>query len=216
MDFTMLDSASKPPAPHPAGPTAAKKTTRARTPAVTQPAVVALALAALTVAGCSTDLSRSFGFVRDAPDEYTVTTQVPLSMPPEFNIRPPVPGASRPQAQTTQQQAEEALVPQTALTGAPSGAPSSGQAALVAAAGPTAPTNIRAEVNGEARAEADQSHTFVDTLMFWREPQPPGIVVDPKKEAQRIRENAALGRTQEAGDTPIIQPRRKSWLESIF
>ena len=44
-------------------------------------------------------------------------------------------------------------------------------------------------------------------VMFWRQPQPPGIVVDPQKEAQRLRENAALGQSQETGETPIVQPK---------
>jgi hypothetical protein len=139
-----------------------------------------------------------------------------LSMPPDYSIRPPNPGASRPQTVSEQQQAEQAMVPQTALTGEPTGQASAGQAALVQAAGPTPPANIRAEVNGEAAAAAQQNQGFVDTLMFWREPAPPGIVVDPQKEAQRIRENAALGRSQDQGDTPIIQPRAKSWLDSLF
>ena len=84
------------------------------------------------------------------------------------------------------------------------------------AAGPVAPSNIRSEVNGEAAAQAAQSTGFVDSLMFWRQPPPPGIVVDPQKEAQRIRENAALGRPQTSGDTPIIQPKQKGWLEGLF
>ena len=177
----------------------------------------ALALVAVLLAGCgTTDLSRTFGFTRDAPDEFTVTTQTPLSMPPEFNIRPPSPGAARPGQLSTQQQAEEALVPQTALTGMPAGQASAGQAALVQAAGPTPPANIRAEVNGEAAAAAVQNQGFVDTLMFWRPTPPPGIVVDPQKEAQRIKQNAALGRSQDTGDTPIIQPPKKGWLESLF
>jgi hypothetical protein len=181
-------------------------------------ALLTLALAAASLAGCgnTTDLSRSFGLTRDAPDEFTVTTQVPLSMPPDYSIRPPNPGASRPQTVSEQQQAEQAMVPQTALTGEPTGQASAGQAALVQAAGPTPPANIRAEVNGEAAAAAQQNQGFVDTLMFWREAPPPGIVVDPQKEAQRIRENAALGRSQDQGDTPIIQPRPKSWLDSLF
>jgi Protein of unknown function (DUF3035) len=180
-------------------------------------AFATLVSACFTLAGCSSaDLSRSFGFTRDAPDEYTVTTQPPLSMPPDFSVRPPNPGAPRPQQTSEQQQAEEALVPQTALTGTPTGQPSPGQAALVQAAGPTPPANIRAEVNGEAAAAAQQNDTFVDKLMFWREPSPPGVVVDPKKEEQRIRENAALGRSQDTGDTPIIQPQTKGWLEGLF
>ena len=38
-------------------------------------------------------------------------------MPPDFTVRPPNPGAPRPQSMPEQQQAEQALVPQTALTG---------------------------------------------------------------------------------------------------
>jgi hypothetical protein len=186
-------------------------------PALRAPALATLALAALLLAGCSgSDLSRTFGFTRDAPDEYTVTTQVPLSMPPDFTVRPPQPGAPRPQQTSTQQQAEQALVPQTALTGTPTGEASPGQTALVQAAGPTPPANIRAQVNNAAVTEAQQSASFVDTLMFWREPAPPGVVVDPQKEAQRIRENAALGRSQDTGNTPIIQPAKKAWLEGLF
>jgi hypothetical protein len=181
------------------------------------PALATLALAALVLAGCNTgDLTRSFGLTRDTPDEFTVTTQPPLSMPPEFNVRPPQPGAQRPQQMSEQQQAQEALVPQTALTGVPTGQASPGQSALLQAAGPTAPSNIRAEVNNEAAAAVQQSNGFVDKLMFWRSTPAPGIVVDPQQEAQRIRENAALGRTQDSGDTPIIQPKQKGWLEGLF
>lgn len=180
-------------------------------------AVPVAVLSAALLTGCSgSDLSRSFGFSRDAPNEYSVTTQAPLAMPPSYALRPPQPGAPRPQETSTRLQAQEALVPQIALTGVPRGQESSGQEALVQAAGPPAPANIRAEVNSEADAAVAQSHSFVDNLMFWRKPPPPGIVVDPQKEAQRIRENAALGRSQETGDTPIIQPRQKGWLEGLF
>jgi hypothetical protein len=210
--MTMSDQAPKlPVSRHAALPV------RALAVAWAAPALPVLALVALLLAGCgTTDLSRTFGFTRDVPDEYTVTTQTPLSMPPEFNVRPPSPGAARPQQVSTQRQAEEALVPQTALTGVPAGQASSGQAALVQAAGPAPPSNIRAEVNGEAAATAQQNQGFVDTLMFWRDTPPPGIAVDPKREAQRIKENAALGRSQDSGDTPIIQPAKKGWLEGLF
>ena len=186
-------------------------------PALATPALATLTLAALLLAGCGgNDMSRTFGFTRDAPDEYTVTTQVPLSMPPDFTVRPPQPGAPRPQQISEQQQAEQALVPQTALTGTPTGEASAGQDALVQAAGPTPPANIRYQVNNAAATEVQQSQGFVDKLMFWRESPPPGIVVDPQKEAQRIRENAALGRSQDTGNTPIIQPQKKGWLQGLF
>src|ERR1700685_4583474 len=81
--------------------------------------------------GCSSgSLSRTFGLTRDAPDEFTVVTRAPLSMPPDFTLRPPEPGAFRPQETSDRMQAESALVPEAALGGTRGGM-SPGQAALV-------------------------------------------------------------------------------------
>src|SRR5271156_376489 len=101
----------------------------------------------LLLGGCSGDgLARTFGLTRDAPDEYTVTTRAPLSMPPDYNLRPPRPGVPRPQEQSEREQAAEALVPQLAL-GTPQGNVSPGQAALLEQTGPAAPAGIRATVD---------------------------------------------------------------------
>src|ERR1700710_307710 len=99
------------------------------------------------LAGCSSDkLMRTFGLTRDAPHQYPVTTRAPLSMPPDYNLRPPRPGAPRPQEQSERQQAQEALVPETALN-APKAESSAGQAALVQEAGPAAPSDIRRKID---------------------------------------------------------------------
>ena len=155
------------------------------------------------LAACGDDLSRTFGFTRDAPDEFRVTTRAPLSMPPDYSIRPPRPGAPRPQEQPQRVQAEEALAPQMALGTAPAGM-SPGQEALISQTGPTAPTDIRAKVDSEAQLDRP-SETFTDRLMFWKASPQPGTVVDAQKESQRLRANAALGHSVEAGDTPIVQ-----------
>ncbi len=169
----------------------------------------------LLLGACNGDnLSRAFGLTRDAPDDFPVTTRAPRAMPPEFTLRPPQPGAPRPQERSGQQAAEAALVPQTALSGT-SGPASPGQAALVQQAGPPAPANIRQEINAEA-AQAARDRSLSERLMFWKEPPPPGIVVDPQKESERLRENAALGRNGETGDTPIIQPRSRNIWDSLF
>src|ERR1700712_2367976 len=90
---------------------------------------------ALGLAACSGDeLTRNFGLTRDAPDEFQVTTRAPLSMPPDFTLRPPRPGASRPQELTQRQQAEAALVPDT-LSQTGGVPPTAGQQSLVQAAG---------------------------------------------------------------------------------
>lgn len=169
----------------------------------------------ILLAGCSGDnLTRTFGLTRDAPDEYTVTTRAPLSMPPDYNLRPPRPGAPRPQEQSERQQAEEALVPQLAL-GAPQGSASPGQTALVQEAGPAAPSDIRRKVDQDARTDnADDG--FIDKLLYWRKPNTQHAEVDPQKESQRLRQNAALGEGPDVGDTPIIQEKKSGWFNSLF
>jgi hypothetical protein len=170
----------------------------------------------ILLSGCSGDkLARSFGLSRDAPDEYTVTTRAPLSMPPDYNLRPPRPGAPRPQEQSERQQAQEALVPQTALDAPQSGGASPGQAALIQEAGPAAPSDIRRQVDRDARY-ADNDESFVDKVLYWRKPDSQHVQIDASKEAQRLRQNAALGESPDVGDSPIIQPRKSGWFTSLF
>ncbi len=175
--------------------------------------VLGLALL-IPLAGCGDDMSRTIGLTRDAPDEFTVTTRAPLSMPPDFALRPPRPGASRPQELSERQQAEATLSPTTALGGAPAGT-SPGQQALVRAAGPTAPRDIRNQVDAEAQLD-QPSRSFTDRLMFWKPTPQAGTPVDPQRESQRLRQNAALGAAPQTGDTPIIQRKKQGILDSIF
>jgi hypothetical protein len=180
----------------------------------------AAALALLSgLAACGSDTARTLGFTRDAPDEFQVTTRAPLSMPPDMTaLPPPRPGASRPQELTMREQAESALVPAAALGGGPRAPtrPSAGESALLAQAGPNASDDIRRRVDEESLRLEQPDRSFVDRLMFWRDTPPPGTPVDPTREAQRLRENAALGREATDGETPIIQQRRRGLLEGIF
>lgn len=175
-----------------------------------------LSASALMLAGCdSGGLSRTFGLTRDAPDEFTVTTRAPLSLPPDYNLRPPRPGAARPQEQSEQKQAEEILVPQTALAPSSTAAASAGQAALLGQTGPAAPSDIRRRVDQDARLDRTDDG-FVDRLLYWRKSDPRQAIVDPAAEAQRVKTNAALGQPQDTGTTPIIQGRSKGWFQSLF
>jgi len=48
-------------------------------------------------------------FDRDRPDEFAVTRQAPLVIPPDFALTPPQPGQPRPQTGGVQQQTLEAM-----------------------------------------------------------------------------------------------------------
>lgn len=56
--------------------------------------------------GCS---SKSSLFNRARPDEFAVTRQAPLAVPPDFALAPPNPGAPRPQDVDSSRQALDAL-----------------------------------------------------------------------------------------------------------
>ena len=169
----------------------------------------------ILLSGCSGDkIARSFGLTRDAPDEFTVTTRAPLSMPPDFDLRPPRPGAPRPQEQSERKQAEEALAPQTALN-APASGQSPGQEALIQAAGPPAPSGIRGQVDQDAHNAADDD-SFINKVLYWRKPDSQHAQVDAPAEAQRLRQNAALGQPPTVGNTPIIKRDKQGWFSSLF
>lgn len=169
----------------------------------------------ILLAGCNGDkIARTFGLTRDAPDEFTVTTRAPLSMPPDYNLRPPRPGAPRPQEQSERQQAEEALVPQTALN-PPATGQSPGQEALIQQAGPAAPSNIRSQVDRDAQNAADDD-SFINKVLYWRQADTQHAQVDASAEAQRLRQDAALGQSPTVGDTPIIKRGKKGWFSSLF
>lgn len=46
-------------------------------------------LSLMIIAGCSNDLKSSLGLRKQAPDEFVVISNPPLSMPPEFSLQQP-------------------------------------------------------------------------------------------------------------------------------
>jgi hypothetical protein len=54
--------------------------------------ILALAVTAAALAGCSGGVQESLGLKKKAPDEFAVVRNAPLSLPPNFNLRPPKKG----------------------------------------------------------------------------------------------------------------------------
>jgi hypothetical protein len=179
------------------------------------------AFSLLLLVGCGENTARTLGFIRDAPDEFRVTTRAPLSMPPDMagGLPPPRPGAPRPMERSARDEAEAVLVPSLALRDPrqqPRAAGGSvGEMALLQAAGPAPTADIRRRVDEESQRLDRPPRDLADRLIFWRDPPAPGIAVDPARERARIRENAALGIEGTAGDTPIEQPRARSWWQRL-
>src|SRR3546814_5028479 len=130
----------------------------------------AILVGAFVLAGCSS-ADRIFGLDRNQPDEFAVVSRAPLSMPPEFNLRPPQPGAPRPQEGTAQQRAETVVfgTGQEGFGAAGTVQPaniSQGETALLSQAGAAnADPNIRQIVNQEATDLLVAERSFVDRLL---------------------------------------------------
>ncbi|HEX9465293.1 MAG TPA: DUF3035 domain-containing protein [Alphaproteobacteria bacterium] len=181
-----------------------------------QAAVAALAVAML--AGCGGDTRKVLGLDKVAPDEFKIVNRAPLSLPPDYALRPPDPGALRPQEQTIPQRAITAVTGTAPAANAGSSL-SPGESALIAHAGAgagQADSKIREVVDRENSTIVTANSTFMDHLMFWRTAEDPSSVVDAPRESQRLRENAALGKPVDDGQTPTITRRKKALLEGIF
>ena len=161
---------------------------------------------------------------KNPPDEFVVVAQPPLSLPPSYGLRPPAPGAPRPQTGTATDQARAAVFTRDQSEAAAAAAAaaavadrSSGEQALLRQAGAAGvdPT-IRQQIDQESAEIAAASSGFVDTLIFWRESDEPGEIIDPQAEQRRLQENEALGRAVTEGETPVIERRKKAIFEGIF
>lgn len=186
----------------------------------------------LATGGCS-GLKETLGLSKQSPDEFKVVSRAPLSMPPDYNLRPPTPGAPRPQEGTPRDQAAAAVFQYSNTTTASGAMPadaippigegesesaeSSGESALLQSAGASGvDPNIRQLVDAETAEDEANSRTLADMLTFWREPEPYGTVVDPAAEQKRLQENSALGKPVTEGETPTIVRKQKGMLEGIF
>lgn len=150
---------------------------------------------------------------KDAPDEFAVYQRPPLSLPPEFQLRPPEPGSIRPQAISPKDEARAALLRrQATISTTPTRDPnlSNGLNAIMEKTGAaSADPSIREVVNSETSLLSKEDKRLSDKMIFWVKDKPfEGTVVDAEKEQQRIRENQALGKEITEGDTPQIKKKR--------
>ena len=178
-------------------------------------AAVAVIVALVLPLGACEGIRNQLGLNKSSPDEFNVVTRAPLTLPPDYNLRPPDPGAPRPQETTVQDRVKTALY--GTVGDEASGPTTIGENALLARAGATeAVPDIRRLINEDNAIYAEDNQGFVDSLIFWREDETSGVVVDPTKESQRLQEAEALGETPTGADTVIIEKREEGFLEGLF
>lgn len=158
---------------------------------------------------------------KKAPDEFAVYSRAPLTIPPNYGLRPPTPGAPRPGGKDPAGQAYQAMTgrnaPPRAEVASGDFKGSHGEQVLLRQANAlnTDPA-IRDTVNRETSVLAEESKTVTEKLLFSNSTAAYGERVDADKESQRLRENQALGKPLNEGEVPVIRRKKKGLLEGLI
>ncbi|SCA57070.1 conserved exported hypothetical protein [Candidatus Terasakiella magnetica] len=180
-----------------------------------------LAIAAVALSACS-GTKEMLGLEKTAPDEFAVYTRAPLSLPPDYALKPPTPGVERPNTENQQEKARRALTGRRAAAakvdalGSYSNM-SPGLKSLLEQTGAVhADPSIRQTIDRETSAFISESETFAKDLMFWKNKEPFGSKIDAAQEAQRIREAQALGQAVDGQSAVVIERKEGAILEGAL
>jgi hypothetical protein len=159
------------------------------------------ACAAIGVAGCSST---------PTPDEFRVVRKAPLTVPPEYNLRPPSPGSARPQELSPEAQAR------VAVFGVDFGqAASDGEKLFIKQAGGDAVDRmVRNQVDFDSAQVLRKNRSFADMILsFGATPSEP--VIDPAAEAARIKAAEDANKDVVGAGKVVIQPKHTSKLPGL-
>ena len=183
-------------------------------------AVLRLALlggAAAALIGCQ-DIREAAGVVKTPPDEFAVVTKAPLVIPPDYNLRPPKPGAPPTNQSSPSASAEAALTGDdpTAVAASLPSTYSPGEKMILANTGAaTADHGVRAQIAADTKAMSTASDSFTDTLLFRSPPDPnAGHPVNADPEYNKLVAEKTDGQTPIEGQpTPKKDPQEGATID---
>ena len=130
-------------------------------------ATAAALVCGVAVAGCQST-RQALGIEKVTPDEFRVVTKAPLTLPPDYSLRPPEPGEPRPQELQPESAARQALEGVRAAD-----VRSDGEKLFVQKAGADkADPLVRYVVDDEFGNLAHKDKSFSDYVMFWKRGAP--------------------------------------------
>jgi hypothetical protein len=178
--------------------------------------VAAIGLAAGSLGGCA-GAKRAFGMAKVAPDEFTVVTKPPLVMPPDYSLRPPRPGAPNPSLIEPAANAEIALFGREGMSENAMGYTNGEASLLETTGGAGADPNIRKVLNAETASLIEKDNSIADKILFWQEAsKEKSEVIDPVKEAERLKGGKPAAESDETSKKPAAKPKKKGWFDGLF
>lgn len=131
------------------------------------------------------------GFARETPDEFAVVERAPLEIPPEFTIRPPLPGAKRPQTEDAPTKARKHVLSHVTsgqlVQKAPHPISNKAEQKLLdqARASQHAP-DIKHLLYKDQQEEPEEEETLMQKLALSNKAALKGDVIDPVAETERL------------------------------
>ena len=170
------------------------------------------------VSACSSDMKANLGLKKDSPDEFRVLAAPPLTVPPDFDLRPPsAAGSSLTPGQASAKQLLSGSVDNVGTpaptesvkaTALPSGAD---QKLIEKAGASTANSSIRDIIAKDNQPVQDDKKGgfFKNLLSSGKSDDAP--VVDAAAEKQRITDNTKNNKPVTTGDTPTVKENKSLW-----
>jgi hypothetical protein len=167
------------------------------------PTLLSLSLAVAALSGCE-DLRRAAGLNKKSPDEFAVTTKAPLVIPPDFNLRPPMPGAPPANTLDPSSNAELALFsntdPATVAAGMKGNYTPGEKMLLANAKVQRADPGIRARLNADQRAAVQNAdRSFTDKLLLTASTPDTGKPVNADAEVNKGRKTTTTKTKKDSG-----------------
>lgn len=199
-----------------------------------------ITLSVIALAACSGgEVRETLGVNHNAPDEFKVLSRPPLSVPPDFNLRPPEPGAAPRVSSSADKQAKSLVInngnPDPFETAKPSELSTGLDPLIAKTLDEYTTTNSPAESTFLSNIGADKADSHIRDLIYQEnqiEPEPRKDatplesllgndkavepVLDPKAEAERIRSNKDEGKPVTDGDVKSVDTKPASIVDQIF
>jgi hypothetical protein len=192
--------------------------------------IFALAGVAVSLIGCDS-IREAAGVVKDPPDEFAVVTKSPLVIPPDFNLRPPKPGAQPTNQTSPTDSAQAALLgedPATAAAQLPGSFSPEERVVLGGSGGANADHAIRKQLASDLKSMEATDDSFTDSLLFSSPDPYKGAPLNADAEAQRLQTAKANGQQvvssptanhpapAKPGDSATISKDSGGWFDGIF
>lgn len=144
--------------------------------------------------------------VRQAPDEFDVVTYDPLTLPPDYHLRPPQSGQRGPGKNQVEDKARNLVTGrQDQKSTEIQKNLSKGEYLVLKQAGAyMADPNIRQDIQKLASEASGDNIPFAKKLLGLGEERKPASIVDADQESRRIQESLKKGESITKGETPTF------------